>query len=61
MDHGSLAETAGINNEAKAEIRTKRVLDLLRVGICYIKSCSKKMSDDVNTLNTLATKQAAPK
>lgn len=58
--HGALAEAEGVDKEAKANTRTTRVLNLLRIGIYYIKRRGQKMSDAVDALKILATAQAAP-
>ncbi|MBL7646696.1 MAG: transposase, partial [Candidatus Hydrogenedentes bacterium] len=58
--HGALAEAEGVDKEAKANTRTTRVLNLLRIGIYYIKRRGQKISDAVDALKILATAQAAP-
>lgn len=58
--HGALAEAEGVDKEAKANTRTTRVLNLLRIGIYHIKRRGQKISDAVDALKILATAQAAP-
>lgn len=51
--HGAPAEAENGHKEAKANTRTTRVLNLLRIGIYYIKRRGQKMSDAVEcTQNT---------
>ena len=58
--HGALAESDGVDKDAKANTRTTRVLNLLRIGVYYIKRRGQQILGAVEALKILATTQAAP-
>lgn len=58
--HGAMAEAEGTDKEAKANTRKTRVLNLLRIGVYYIKRRGHSILPATAALKKLATTQAAP-
>lgn len=58
--HGAVAEVEGVDKEVKANTRKTRVLNLLRIGVYYIKRRGENIRSAIEALKILATMQTAP-